>query len=270
MSPLSDKGSSDCCFSLFRRPQVYVINVPFAITMKILIVGATSGIGRALFELYVSQGHDVAVVGRRQNLLNEMRQQYSQSKIYTYCADVTDIESTPVWLNQAWQDMEGVDIAVVSAGGGELNPQLEFARELPTLNTNVVGWTCLVDEVFNRFVEQGKGHLAVISSVGGQRGEPSAPAYTATKAFQMNYAEALRKKARKSKLPIYVTDIRPGFVDTKMAQGVGLFWVMPTDKVARQIACAIRRRRSVAVVTKRWRPIHFVWRHLPRFVYDRL
>ena len=238
--------------------------------MKILIVGATSGIGRALFELYASQGHEVAVVGRRQEMLDEMCRQHSQGTVYAYRADVTDVESTPVWLNQAWQDMEDVDIAVVSAGVGELNPQLEYAKEVATLNTNVVGWTCLVDEVFNRFLAQGRGHLAVISSVGGQRGEPSAPAYTATKAFQINYAEALRKKARKSGLPIYVTDIRPGFVDTKMAQGEGLFWVMPAEKVARQIARAIRRRRSVAVVTKRWRPIHFLWRHLPRFVYDRL
>ena len=238
--------------------------------MKILIVGATSGIGRALFELYASQGHEVAVVGRRQEMLDEMCRQHSQGTVYAYRADVTDVESTPVWLDGVWKDMAGVDVVIASAGVGELNPQLEYAKEVATLNTNVVGWTCLVDEVFNRFLAQGRGHLAVISSVGGQRGEPSAPAYTATKAFQINYAEALRKKARKSGLPIYVTDIRPGFVDTKMAQGEGLFWVMPAEKVALQIARAIRRRRSVAVVTKRWRPIHFLWRHLPRFVYDRL
>ena len=238
--------------------------------MKILIVGATSGIGRALFELYALQGHEVAVVGRRQEMLDEMCRQHSQGTVYAYRADVTDVESTPVWLDGVWKDMAVVDVVIASAGVGELNPQLEYAKEVATLNTNVVGWTCLVDEVFNRFLAQGRGHLAVISSVGGQRGEPSAPAYTATKAFQINYAEALRKKARKSGLPIYVTDIRPGFVDTKMAQGEGLFWVMPAEKVALQIARAIRRRRSVAVVTKRWRPIHFLWRHLPRFVYDRL
>ena len=238
--------------------------------MKILIVGATSGIGRALFELYASQGHEVAVVGRRQEMLDEMCRQHSQGTVYAYRADVTDVVSTPVWLDGVWKDMTGVDVVIASAGVGELNPQLEYAKEVATLNTNVVGWTCLVDEVFNRFLAQGRGHLAVISSVGGQRGEPSAPAYTATKAFQINYAEALRKKARKSGFPIYVTDIRPGFVDTKMAQGEGLFWVMPAEKVALQIARAIRRRRSVAVVTKRWRPIHFIWRHLPRFVYDRL
>ena len=238
--------------------------------MKILIVGATSGIGRALFELYASQGHEVAVVGRRQEMLDEMCRQHSQGTVYAYRADVTDVVSTPVWLDGVWKDMAGVDVVIASAGVGELNPQLEYSKEVATLNTNVVGWTCLVDEVFNRFLAQGRGHLAVISSVGGQRGEPSAPAYTATKAFQINYAEALRKKARKSGLPIYVTDIRPGFVDTKMAQGEGLFWVKPAEKVALQIARAIRRRRSVAVVTKRWRPIHFLWRHLPRFVYDRL
>lgn len=238
--------------------------------MKILIIGATSGIGRALCDYYIAHNNEVAVVGRRQEMLEQMREQYASYPIHTYCADVCNTASTPLWLNKVWSDMGHIDVVIVSAGVGELNPLLEFSKEFSTLQTNVMGWTCVVDEIFNHFLAQGFGHLATISSVGGLRGEPGAPAYSATKAFQMNYAEALRKKAHKSRLPVFVTDIRPGFVDTQMAQGDGLFWVMPADKVAVQIASAIRRRCAVAVVTKRWRPIHYIWKHLPRCIYDRL
>ena len=118
--------------------------------------------------------------------------------------------------------------------------------------------------------KQGHGHLVAITSVGGLRGEPMAPAYSATKAFQINYMEALRKKAFKSGSHIAVTDIRPGLVDTAMAKGEGLFWVMPVEKVARQIIDAIRKRKSQAYVTKRWHIIAIINRHLPYGLYKRM
>lgn len=118
--------------------------------------------------------------------------------------------------------------------------------------------------------KQGHGHLVAITSVGGLRGEPMAPAYSATKAFQINYMEALRKKAFKSGSHIAVTDIRPGLVDTAMAKGDGLFWVMPVEKVAHQIIDAIRKRKSQAYVTKRWHIIAFINRHLPYELYKRM
>ena len=118
--------------------------------------------------------------------------------------------------------------------------------------------------------KQGHGHLVAITSVGGLRGEPMAPAYSATKAFQINYMEALRKKAFKNGSHIAVTDIRPGLVDTAMAKGEGLFWVMPVEKVARQIIDAIRKRKSQAYVTKRWHIIAIINRHLPFGLYKRM
>ena len=118
--------------------------------------------------------------------------------------------------------------------------------------------------------KQGHGHLVAITSVGGLRGEPMAPAYSATKAFQINYMEALRKKAFKIGSHIAVTDIRPGLVDTAMAKGEGLFWVMPVEKVARQIIDAIRKRKSQAYVTKRWHIIAIINRHLPFGLYKRM
>ena len=118
--------------------------------------------------------------------------------------------------------------------------------------------------------QQGHGHLVAITSVGGLRGEPMAPAYSASKAYQINYMEALRKKAFKNGGHIIVTDIRPGLVDTAMAKGEGLFWVMPVEKVARQIISAIRKKKSKAYVTRRWHILAIINKNLPFFLYKRL
>ena len=164
-------------------------------------------------------------------------------------------------------ELGGLDLCVVSAGTGDLNPGLDYALEEPAIRTNVVGWTAAVDWAYGRFEGQGGGHLVVITSVGGLRGGGAAPAYNASKAYQINYAEGLRQRAAKSRLPLYVTDVRPGFVDTAMAKGDGLFWVMPVEKAVRQIVRAVRRRRRVAVVTRRWRIAAWLLRHMPDGIY---
>ena len=146
-----------------------------------------------------------------------------------------------------------MDILIFCSGIGELNPELDYLLEKPTLLTNVIGFTNVVDWAFHFFQKQEWGHLIVISSVGGMRGEGIAPAYNASKAYQINYTEGLRKKTAKLPYPIYITDVRPGFVDTAMAKGEGLFWITPLDKAVQQIYRAILRRRKVAYVSKRWK-----------------
>ena len=86
-------------------------------------------------------------------------------------------------------------------------------------------------------------------------------------AYQINYAEGLRQRVAKSGLPVTITDIRPGLVDTAMAKGEGLFWVQPVAKTVRQILRAVERRRHVAVVTRRWRIAAWLLRHLPESLY---
>ncbi len=91
-------------------------------------------------------------------------------------------------------------------------------------------------------------------------GSDVAPAYNASKAYQINYLSGLRKKMKKLGLPIFITDIRPGFVDPDMAKGDGKFWVASVDKAASQIIIAIKARRKLVYITKRWRLIGFVFR----------
>ena len=219
---------------------------------RAIVIGATSGIGRGLAECFAAQGYAVGLVGRRENLLKEIAQ--ADPAAYRFAvADVTRPAETVAALERLVRELGGMDLCVVSAGTGDLNPGLDYALEEPAIRTNVVGWTAAVDWAYGRFEEWGGGHLVVITSVGGLRGGGAAPAYNASKAYQINYAEGLRQRAAKSGLPLPVTDIRPGFVATKMAKGEGLFWVMPVDRVVEGIVRAIRRRRSVAVVTRRWR-----------------
>jgi len=234
--------------------------------MRVLIIGASSGIGKELSIRYASLGNEVMAVARRKPLLHELAQ--TNSNIQVAQCDVADIESSKVLLAQIFAFP--IDLAILCSGVGDLNPDLDFAIERPTLDVNVVGWTFFADFIYKKFEEQRYGHLAVISSCGGLRGEPMAPSYSASKAFQMNYAEALCKKAFKSKLPIVVTDIRPGLINTRMAKGEGLFWVMPVEKVATQIMTAITKKKDVVIVTKRWSILHWIMKHLPRSIYKRM
>lgn len=237
--------------------------------MKILIIGASSGIGKALTEYYTPIADTIVIGGRRLNLLTDLAAA-SPNNIFPVQIDISDCSVTTSALNDIFTKYGAFDLAIICAGIGDLNPNLEFDIERPTILTNVLGWTCCIDTLWKLFVKQGHGHIAAISSAGGFRGEPMAPAYSASKAYQMNYLEGIRKKAAKSELPIFVTDIRPGLVDTKMAKGEGLFWVMPTDKVAKQIGNAIKRKCKTKVVTKRWKILSSIIRYLPNCLYDKM
>lgn len=236
---------------------------------NIIIIGATSGIGRALFERYIVECNSLGIVGRRTNLLDELRCQHP-SNTYTATADITKQEEAEQAISSLHKELGHVDLAIVCSGTGEINPTLDYALERPTMDTNVTGWTFVVDTLYHIFEQQGHGHLVAITSAGGLRGEPMAPAYSATKAYQINYTEALRKKTFKAGGNIIVTDVRPGLVDTAMAKGEGLFWVMPVEKVARQIYTAIRNKNSKIYVTKRWHLLAAINKNLPFKLYKRM
>ena len=237
---------------------------------RILIVGATSGIGEGLARLYAGRsGIKVGIMGRRAGRLEALRT--SRPEVFeAEACDVTDTEAVPAALERLAARMGGVDVLVLSSGTGDLNPALDYAVEHRTIAVNVAGWTCVADWAIRYFERQGKGHLAAITSTGGLRGSGAAPAYNATKAFQMNYLEGLRQRLAGKGLPVFVTDIRPGFVDTAMAKGEGLFWVAPVDKACRQMARSIDKRHKVAYVTQRWKLAAGIYRHIPDGMYAKM
>lgn len=226
--------------------------------MNILIVGATSGIGKALWQHYVSLNHNVAIIGRRVELLNSIKAE-APTLTFPYEADISNIDTLNNTIAEIQKELRSLDLVIICAGIGELNPELNVGTELSTIATNVVGWTNITDRIYSLFERQGFGHLVTITSVGGMQPTPIAPSYSASKAFQINYTKSLQAKAKNTKIKI--TEIRPGLVDTRMAKGEGLFWVMPLNKVVPQIVKAIDKKKKLCIVTKRWRFLNYLLKH---------
>lgn len=234
---------------------------------KAIIIGATSGIGRELASLLIKNNYLVGVAGRRINLLEDIKTECPSVLIKQI--DITDCSNTVLQLKNIIAEMGGLDLLVLSSGTGCINPELDYKKELLVTQTNVVGWTCIMDFAFNYFEQQKSGHLVAISSVAGLRGSRFALAYGATKAYQINYMEGLRQKARKLKNPVFVTDIRPGYVDTAMLKGRSAFWISSVEKATRQIYTAIRHKRKVAYITRRWSIAAVGFKMVPRWLYER-
>jgi short-subunit dehydrogenase len=236
---------------------------------KAIILGASSGIGKELAKVLANNGYKVGITGRRAELLEEMKSEKSESFV-TKIFDIGQTDIVAEKLEKLTAELGGLDLLIISSGIGDINENLDFAIEQRIIKTNVEGFTCTCDWGFRYFENQQYGHLVGITSIAGVRGSRHSPAYNATKAYQTNYLEGLRQKAVSLKKPIHVTEIRPGLVNTAMAKGNGLFWVMPIDKVAKQIYKAIHSKRKIACVTKRWRIINFILKQIPNTIYTKM
>lgn len=234
-----------------------------------IITGASSGIGRALTLRLHSQGYAVGIMARRGELLESLRAEL-KDRVYVSVCDVSQIEAAQLALRQLIAEMGEVDLVVLNAGTGHLNPELIWPREEETIVVNATAFAALANVAFKHFIDRGAGHLVGITSIGGLTGNAIAPAYTASKAFASNYLAGLRQKATQLKLPITVTDVMPGFVDTEMAKSPIKFWVASPAVAAEQIARAIQRKASLVYVTRRWRLIAWLFKLLPEPVLRRL
>ena len=235
---------------------------------KAIIIGASSGIGKALAIVLAQQGYKVGITGRRGEMLEDIKDLYPNA-IIPMVADATHAEAEKE-LDKLVTALGGLDLFVISAGMGVLNKTLDYTIENETNQLNVVAFTKMVNWGVHFFETQGHGHLANISSVASRRGGRLTPSYNASKAYQSNYFEGVRQRFYKLKLPIHTTDIRPGFVDTAMAQGSGIFWMAPKEKAAKQIYTALKRKKPVVYVTKRWALIAFIFSNIPKWMHKRM
>ena len=232
---------------------------------KIVIIGATSGIGRELARIYAEAGNLVGVTGRRQDLLYSLQLEYP-NQIVTECFDVTGIDNIS-HLEALIEKLDSMDLLIFCSGWGDHSEQLDWAIDQRTVAVNVNGFTEISNYAFNYFVRQGHGHLAAISSIASIRGNGGAPAYGASKAFQAVYLEGLHIKTLKMRLNISITDIQPGFVDTAMAKAPKRFWVAPAPKAAGQIVKAIEKKKWRVYITRRWWLIAKLLKWLPGSLY---
>lgn len=235
---------------------------------KVIIIGATSGIGRELAKLFAANNFLVGITGRREGLLDELQKEFSKN-IFTECFDVTGNQNIHC-LESLINKLGGLDILIYNSGFGDTSKTLDWEIEKQTTQINVNGFVEIVTHAFNYFSNQGHGQIVATSSIASNRGNSWAPAYSASKAFMSNYMEGLHMKAFRGKLNIAITDIQPGFVKTKMAKGNGQFWVVPVKKAVSQIYTAIEKKKRRAYISKRWWLIATIMNLLPYWIYKRI
>ncbi|PKK88455.1 MAG: oxidoreductase [Candidatus Wallbacteria bacterium HGW-Wallbacteria-1] len=242
---------------------------------KAIVIGASSGIGRSLAKLLACEGFTVGVTARRVDLLEQLAEEIaSESLVDSVCLvrtmDIVKYDEAITVLDDMISEIGGMDLLVICSGTGHLNPDLNLAMEMDTISVNVSGFTALICHGASFMERQGHGHIVGVSSIAALRGGRAAPAYNASKAYVSNYLEGLRQRFFKLAIPVKITEAQPGFVDTRMAQGEGLFWVASPEKAATQIYRAIKLGREHVYVTKRWRLIAWLMKMLPASLYKRL
>jgi len=231
---------------------------------RAIVIGASSGIGREVAMLLMKDGWTVGVAARREEPLRALGAAAWQQ------IDVTQNDATER-LRQLIATLGGMDLFFYASGIGKQNRELREDIELATMQTNALGFTRMVGEAYRYFAEQGSGHIAAITSIAGTKGLGPAPSYSATKAMQNVYLQALEQQAHARGLNIRFTDIRPGFVDTALLSGDFHYPMMlKPEAVAKDIVRAIRNRRHIRVIDWKYRLLTAVWRRIPRCVWRRM
>lgn len=231
---------------------------------KAIIIGASSGIGREVARLLLQEGWTLGVAARRVELLQSL------GDVKVAQIDVT-AEDAPTRLRSLIDETGGMDLFFYASGIGKQNRELLADIELATMTTNGLGFTRMIGEAYRYFAERGEGHIAVITSIAGTKGLGPAPSYSATKAMQNVYLQALEQLTHSRGLAIRFTDIRPGFVDTALLSGDFHYPMMLNpEKVAQEIVCAIKHRRHIRVIDWRYRLLTALWRRIPRFIWREL
>ena len=236
---------------------------------KAIIVGASSGIGRETAKLLLSDGWHLGIAARREEQLMELKS-IAPERTEVMTIDVTKPDADEKLLSLI-DRLGGMDLYFHASGIGKQNRTLESDIELRTMETNAVGFTRMIGTVYRYFAEKGEGHIAAITSIAGTKGLGPAPAYSATKALQATYLQALEQLARQRGLNISFTDIRPGFVDTALLNGDFPYpMLMQPETVARDIVRSIYRKRHVRIIDGRYRILTFFWRLIPRWLWRRM
>lgn len=232
---------------------------------KVIIVGASSGIGYNLAKVYSQNGYEVGITARRIDYLEKLQKELP-NKSYIAKMDVADAVAARETLAKLVDEMGGMDILVLNAGIGDSKPSWQLEQQI--IMVNMAGFTALGNWAVDYFEKKGGGQIAGVSSVASVRGTHIATVYSASKAYISSYMEGLQQRSNKKKQNITITDIRPGFVATPMTQeNKGMFWVATPEKAAQQIYTAIKNKKRVAYITRRWWLVANIMKAIPDFLW---
>ena len=234
--------------------------------LKAIIIGASSGIGRALALELSKQGYILGLAARRENLLRDIQKELAGPS-YLSVLDLRKPDDSIRHVETLIQEMGGLDLMVVNSGMDVPDADLNWTHHCEILQVNVIGFIAMCYTALKYFQEKNAGHLVGISSIASIRGNGRSPGYSASKAYVTNYLEGVRQRFQSPS--IHITNILPGFVDTAMLkERKYVFWVARPEEVARQIYQAIRAKKTKAYVTRRWVLIAWIYRFLPAWFYD--
>ena len=237
---------------------------------KILITGASSGLGAGMARAFAAQGRDLALCARRTDRLDELKaelsQQYPSIKIAVAQLDVNDHDQVPKVFAELSDELGGIDRIIVNAGigkGARLGSGKLWANKA-TLETNLIAALVQIETALEMFHQRGSGHLVLISSVLGNKGVPGVKAaYAASKAGVSSLGESLR--AEYAKGPIKVSVMEPGYIESEMTakSGTTMLMVYNETGVKKLVAAIEREPGRAAVPWWPWAPLVQLMRVLP-------
>jgi len=235
--------------------------------MRVVITGASSGIGEALARHYAAPGNVLGLISRRAPAAK------LDGTVQHYGLDVTDVPALAAAAKD-FVDRFGVpDLVIANAGvsSGTLGDDLDDIQKLRRiLDVNVAGLAATLAAFAPAMRAQGRGTLAGISSVAGIRGLPGSGAYSASKAAAVRWLESLRVELHGT--GVSVVCICPGYVDTPLTRvnRYRMPFLLSADESARRIARAIAARRRLAVIPWQMALVASILRLLPGWLYDRV
>ena len=237
--------------------------------MKIVITGASSGLGQETAKLFIQKGWKVTVLARRTEKLEELKK-LNPENVTACFFDVND-EKSAENLKEILSRGGKTDIYFHVSGIGCHNKELDLTKETEVLETNCIGFARCIDTAFNYFRENGGGQIAAVSSIAGTKGLGAAPSYSASKAMNNTYLQCLRQLSSMTKAGVTVTDIRPGFVKTDILDKNRKYpMLMSAEYAAKKIFKAITRKKRTAIIDWKYAVLVFFWRMIPDFIWEKL
>ncbi len=243
---------------------------------KVVITGASSGIGAALAWQYAAKGCDIALCARRQDklqqLCEQLQKQYPHQQFIHESLDVAQLDTVADVFGRLKSRLGQLDIVIANAGITDVratgNGQLD--KDIRIINTNLLGAIATIDAAVAIFREQKKGHLVGISSFSAFRGIPGSAAYSSSKAALTNYLQAVGTELFRKN--IKVTCIHPGFINTDISDNMEKFpFVIEADKAASAMVKAINKgKKNVTVPSWPWAILKGVMPKLPDAIISKV
>ena len=244
---------------------------------RVVIFGATSAIAEHTARQLVQNGASVYCIGRNADKLSRIMADLkvragSDQVIEGVSTDLTDIGQHLALIEQASEALGGLDAALIAHGTlpDQKACEADVTLTLQEIQTNALSVVSLLSLLANRFEAQGKGVIAAISSVAGDRGRQSNYVYGAAKGMVSLFMQGLRN--RLAKKGVSVVTIKPGFVDSPMTADFdksGPLWAKP-DIIAKGIVKAMQKGKGEVYLPWFWWGIMQVIKHIPETIFKRL